>query len=232
MVPLTSGTHKNEKYFLPHDYLSYKFTRFFIYFLFLSDEGPTLETLDYTIRIGSTPTFLYFDLYLYSAYAAHYVCVSWGRSIGLLPNHARASIFRLFPINFSHQFFNCATDLLANQWAIMNPAFRLPQVLAVLLSFTICSLTTRVRCLIFNYRSDLQLFVFRLFQVSSRAGLLSQWNERNVEAKVFQCISGKVRRLEVQRIRSLESFRTLNVAREEDFPRIIETVFDSSNVNN
>ena len=53
--------------------LSYKFTRFFIYFLFLSDEGPMLETLDHTIRIGSTPTFLYFDLYLYSAYAAHYV---------------------------------------------------------------------------------------------------------------------------------------------------------------
>ena len=42
-------------------------------FLFLSDEGPILETLDHTIRIGSTPTFLYFDLYLYSAYAAHYV---------------------------------------------------------------------------------------------------------------------------------------------------------------
>ena len=38
---------------------------------FLSDEGPVLETLDYTIRIGSTPIFLYFDLYLYSAYAAH-----------------------------------------------------------------------------------------------------------------------------------------------------------------
>ena len=32
-----------------------------------------LETLNYTIRIGSTPTFLYFDFYLYSAYAAHYV---------------------------------------------------------------------------------------------------------------------------------------------------------------
>ena len=32
-----------------------------------------LETLDHTIRIGSTPTFLYFDLYLYSAYTAHYV---------------------------------------------------------------------------------------------------------------------------------------------------------------
>ena len=32
-----------------------------------------LETLDYTIRIGSTPTFLYVYLYLYPAYAAHYV---------------------------------------------------------------------------------------------------------------------------------------------------------------
>ena len=28
---------------------------------FLSDEGPMLETLDYTIRIGITPTFFYFD---------------------------------------------------------------------------------------------------------------------------------------------------------------------------
>ena len=37
------------------------------------NEGPMLETLDYTIHISSTPTFLYFDLYLYSAYAAHYV---------------------------------------------------------------------------------------------------------------------------------------------------------------
>ena len=42
-------------------------------FLSLSDEGPMLETLDYTIRIGSTPTFLYFDLHLYSAYAGYYV---------------------------------------------------------------------------------------------------------------------------------------------------------------
>ena len=43
-------------YFLLRDYLSYKFTRF------LSDEGPMLETLDYTLHIGSTPTILYFDL--------------------------------------------------------------------------------------------------------------------------------------------------------------------------
>ena len=38
--------------------------------LFLSDEGPTLETLDFTFHIGSTPTFSYFDLYLNTAYAS------------------------------------------------------------------------------------------------------------------------------------------------------------------
>ena len=42
-----------------------------------TDEGPMLETLDYTICIGSTPTFLYFDSYLYSAYAAHYVYLNF-----------------------------------------------------------------------------------------------------------------------------------------------------------
>ena len=39
----------------------------------LTDEGPMLETLDYTIHISSTPTILNFDLHHYSAYAAHYV---------------------------------------------------------------------------------------------------------------------------------------------------------------
>ena len=49
-----------------------------------------LETLDYTIRIGSTPTFLYFDLYLYSAYAAHFVyfinniALKMAKSIGVI----------------------------------------------------------------------------------------------------------------------------------------------------
>ena len=41
----------------------------------LSDEAPTLETLDFTFHIGRTPTFLYFDLYLNTAYAAHYVYI-------------------------------------------------------------------------------------------------------------------------------------------------------------
>ena len=31
--------------------------------LFLSDEGSTLETLDYSIRIGSTTTFLYISIF-------------------------------------------------------------------------------------------------------------------------------------------------------------------------
>ena len=38
-------------YFLSRDYLSYKFTRFFIYFLFLSDEGQMLETLYYLLHL-------------------------------------------------------------------------------------------------------------------------------------------------------------------------------------
>ena len=40
---------------------------------FFSDEGPTLETLDFAFCIGSTPTFFHFHLYLNTAYAAHYV---------------------------------------------------------------------------------------------------------------------------------------------------------------
>ena len=44
-----------------------------------SSIGPLLEkhhvTLDFTIRIDSTPTFLYFDLYLNTAYSAHYVYI-------------------------------------------------------------------------------------------------------------------------------------------------------------
>ena len=45
-----------------------------LHFMFLSDEGPTLET--YRLHfpyIGSTPIFLYFDLYLNTG---HYVDVS------------------------------------------------------------------------------------------------------------------------------------------------------------
>ena len=37
-----------------------------------------LETLDYTIRIGSTPTILYFDLYLL------YVCYSYKMRVWII----------------------------------------------------------------------------------------------------------------------------------------------------
>ena len=30
--------------------------------MFLFDEGPTLETLDFAFHIGNTPTFSYFEL--------------------------------------------------------------------------------------------------------------------------------------------------------------------------
>ena len=40
-------------------------------------EGPMLETLDYTIRIGSTTTFLYFDLYLYRLPTQHTAFISY-----------------------------------------------------------------------------------------------------------------------------------------------------------
>ena len=40
--------------------------------MIFSGEGPTFKTLDFTFHIGSTPTFLYFDLYLNTAFAAHY----------------------------------------------------------------------------------------------------------------------------------------------------------------
>ena len=31
--------------------------------MFLSDEGPTLETCDFTFQIGRTPTILHFDMH-------------------------------------------------------------------------------------------------------------------------------------------------------------------------
>ena len=38
---------------------------------FPSDEGPTLETFDFTIRDGSTPILLYFDFFLNDTYTQH-----------------------------------------------------------------------------------------------------------------------------------------------------------------
>ena len=53
-----------------------------------------LETLDYSIRIGSTPTFLNLDLYLYSANAAHYV---YNQNIDVLlsPTESKHSVIEI-----------------------------------------------------------------------------------------------------------------------------------------
>ena len=63
--------------------------------MFLSEEGPKLEMLNVTIHIGSTSTFLYFDLYLNTAYAdtmfislfIHWLCAKhiWPQSSSKLP---------------------------------------------------------------------------------------------------------------------------------------------------
>ena len=55
--------------------LSYIYIYIYInIYIYIERESILYYTIliDYTIRIGSTPTILYFDLYLYSAYAAHY----------------------------------------------------------------------------------------------------------------------------------------------------------------
>ena len=48
--------------------------------MFLSDKGPMLETLDFTIYIGNTPRFLYFDYLnihcLRSTLHMHYTFIS------------------------------------------------------------------------------------------------------------------------------------------------------------
>ena len=68
----------------------------------LSDEGPMLETLDYTIRIGSTPTFLYFDLYCIYIYI--YIYIYGVRSSGhriaiqILTLSSFASIVKFTPV--------------------------------------------------------------------------------------------------------------------------------------
>ena len=57
-----------------------------------------LETLDYTIRIGSTPTFFHFDLCLYSALrSTEVVGLGWSEKKTLFKNslfHNKRSVLR------------------------------------------------------------------------------------------------------------------------------------------
>ena len=64
-----------------------------------------LETLDYTIRIGSTPTFLYFNLYLYSAYAAHYVYYIGFKLV---------TQFHIFDISYRFVYINLTPGVIAS----------------------------------------------------------------------------------------------------------------------
>ena len=49
-----------------------------------------LETLDYTIRIGSTPTFLYSDLFIFTLFTLNCVYFEWSLPVRL-ENDARAT---------------------------------------------------------------------------------------------------------------------------------------------
>ena len=51
--------------------------------------------LDYTIRICSTPTTFYFDLYLYSVYAEHYV-YNIEKVISTLYNAIKRNHFKMY----------------------------------------------------------------------------------------------------------------------------------------
>ena len=94
-------------------------------FLFLSDEGPTLETLDYIYYPywQYTPTFLYFDLYLYSAYAGHYVYIyiQWRRQGGARGGGRPPNVFQSVVLDsFKSDKCTCvhlfieSTDLCSN----------------------------------------------------------------------------------------------------------------------
>ena len=75
--------------------------------MFLSDEGPTLETLDFTIRVSAVnQPFLNLDLYLYTAYAAHYVYL----------------IFRVPPCKSARCAVNARDGALPTQCAVPGPS--------------------------------------------------------------------------------------------------------------
>ena len=114
-------------YFLSHHYLSYinSLGFFKIYFLFLSDEGPTLETLDITIRIG-TPTFLYFDLYLYTSYAEHYVYFTSVNICRCVPENKRSFaagiqyvMFKTLGLLPGPNIFGHLVDLSCRLWQVI-----------------------------------------------------------------------------------------------------------------
>ena len=56
--------------FVSHDQHCLRST---LHFMFLSDEGTTFKTLYFAFYIGSTATFLYFDLYFNTAYAGQHI---------------------------------------------------------------------------------------------------------------------------------------------------------------
>ena len=64
---------------------------------FLFDEGPMLETLDYTIRIGSTQTFLYFKFVsLLCLYAVCIIITKYYYYITIYVNYILLLLYNIF----------------------------------------------------------------------------------------------------------------------------------------
>ena len=82
-----------------------------------------LETLDYTIRIGSTPTFLYFDLYLYSAYAAHYVYSSKKKYIYISFANFKRKMPEWF-LQYGRRYLQFANNKCTIQFLLVISAYR------------------------------------------------------------------------------------------------------------
>ena len=71
--------------------LLYKFTRFFIYFLFLSDEGPLLETLDYSIVLAVHQPF-YISICISTLPTQHTTFISKEKSFAQLKEILKAHV--------------------------------------------------------------------------------------------------------------------------------------------
>ena len=100
---------------------------------FLSDEGPTLETLVFTTRIGNK-TFSNLDLYLYTPYAGHdsaylygtlhcsglwdwcirYTCEILSLFLAVKVDESDVSVFRQFVLSFSP--FDAVTTGWVTTW--------------------------------------------------------------------------------------------------------------------
>ena len=83
-----------------------------------------LETLDYTICIGSTPTFLYFDFYLYSAYAVHCVYLTFAHIATMNQNNSTGYfLYFLYQNTGTGYFYHILLNYSTNKVSTLHNLF-------------------------------------------------------------------------------------------------------------